>query len=133
MSHDSRGALLKKGDRVLIEGVLVDNPQPDNGYCNCRVKIITPEQRDKPPMDGDTLSAINTRMLTKIRSGHSAGTEPLPGSCRSKAKAGGPGRQGRSRSSRDLAPRTAGRGQWGRTARGRRADVHHGHGAAAAG
>lgn len=66
MSHDSRGALLKKGDTVLIEGVLIDDPSQDNGYCNCNVQIVTPEQSDKPPMQPSSISAINTRMLTKV-------------------------------------------------------------------
>jgi hypothetical protein len=64
--HDSRGAALKVGDRVLLEGELTQVCDSDNGYCNCNVKIVTPDQRDKPPMDPPSLSAINTRMLTKV-------------------------------------------------------------------
>jgi uncharacterized protein YkwD len=64
--HDSRGAPLKVGDRVLLEGELTQVCTDDNGYCNCNVKIVTPEQREKPPMEPPSLSAINTRMLTKI-------------------------------------------------------------------
>jgi hypothetical protein len=66
MAHDSRGAPLKKGDRVILEAVLLDNPLDDSGYCNCKLQIVTPEQRDPPPMKGDVLSAVNTRHLTKI-------------------------------------------------------------------
>lgn len=65
MSHDSRGALLKKGDRVLVEGVLVEDPTSDGGYCNAQVKFVTPDQREKPPMEPPG-NVFNTRMLTKV-------------------------------------------------------------------
>lgn len=65
MSHDSRGALLKKGDRVLVEGVLTEDPSADGGYCNANVKFVTPEQRDPPPMVPPN-NVFNTRMLTKV-------------------------------------------------------------------
>lgn len=65
MSHDSRGALLKKGDRVLVEGILTEDPSADGGYCNAHVKFVTPEQRDPPPMSPPN-DTFNTRMLTKV-------------------------------------------------------------------
>ena len=65
MSHDSRGALLKKGDRVFVEGVLTEDPSADAGYCNANVKFVTPDQKDPPPMTPPN-NVFNTRMLTKL-------------------------------------------------------------------
>lgn len=65
--HDSRGAELKVGDRVLIEAQVTDlSPQADPNYCNVRIRVVTPDQRDKTPMAPPTIDAINTKMLTKV-------------------------------------------------------------------
>src|SRR5579864_1484764 len=65
--HDSRGAALKVGDRVMIEAEVTQvGTDPMNDYCNCTVKVITPEQTNRTPMDPPSLSAINTKMLTKV-------------------------------------------------------------------
>jgi hypothetical protein len=65
MSHDSRGALLKKGDRVLVEFELTDDPTADEGYCNANCTAVVPEQTAKPPMVPPHV-VFNTRMLTKV-------------------------------------------------------------------
>ncbi len=65
MSHDSRGALLKKGDRVLVEFELSDEPSADNGYCNANCVAVVPDQKEKPPMSAP-MCVFNTRMLTKV-------------------------------------------------------------------
>ena len=65
--HDSRKASLKVGDRVFIEAVVMELLPTDAGnYCNCTVKVVTPDQPDSTPMVPPTFSAINTKMLTKI-------------------------------------------------------------------
>lgn len=65
--HDSRGAALKVGDRVLIEAEVTElQESADPNYCNVCIKVVTPAQRDTTPMVPPTLSAINTKMLTKV-------------------------------------------------------------------
>lgn len=65
--HDSRGAQLNVGDRVLIEAEVKELcAGADPNYCNVTISVVTPEQRDKTPMVPPTLSAINTKMLTKV-------------------------------------------------------------------
>lgn len=63
--HDSRGAPLKVGDRVLIEAEITSVQDSDNGYCNVTVQTKTPAQKDPPPMAGSCLT-LNTRMLSKV-------------------------------------------------------------------
>jgi hypothetical protein len=65
MSHDSRGALLKKGDRVFVEMEIVEEPSADEGYCNANCKTVVPHQADPPPMSPPGC-VFNTRMLTRI-------------------------------------------------------------------
>ncbi len=65
--HDSRGAQLKVGDRVLIEAEVTElQAQADPDYCNVTVKAITPEQKDKTPMVPPSGMVFNTKMLTKV-------------------------------------------------------------------
>jgi hypothetical protein len=65
--HDSRGAQLKVGDRVLIEAEVKElQPNADADYCNVTIQVVTPEQTNKTPMSPPSLSAINTKMLTKV-------------------------------------------------------------------
>lgn len=68
--HDSRGAELKKGDRVLIEAEIVQlSTGGDENYCCVDVKVITPDQPDKDKvMSPPQFSALSTRMLTKVGS-----------------------------------------------------------------
>ena len=65
MAHDSRGAPLKKGDRVFVEMEIVEEVTSDQGYCNAFCRAIVPDQRDRPPM-APPACMFNTRMLTKI-------------------------------------------------------------------
>jgi hypothetical protein len=65
--HDSRGAELKVGDRVLIEAEVTElQPKADPNYCNVYVKAITPEQKDGTPMTPPSNIVFNTKMLTKV-------------------------------------------------------------------
>src|SRR5690242_12456094 len=65
--HDSRGAALKVGDRVLIEAEITQlGTDPTNEYCNVTIQVVTPDQAKPTPMVPPTLSAINTKMLTKV-------------------------------------------------------------------
>lgn len=65
--HDSRGAQLKVGDRVIIEAEVKElQPSADADYCNVTIQVVTPEQTNKTPMSPPSLSAINTKMLTKV-------------------------------------------------------------------
>ena len=65
--HDSRGAALKVGDRVLVEAqVTALCSGDDTGFCNVTIQVVTPQQVKPPEMTPPTLSAINTRMLTKV-------------------------------------------------------------------
>lgn len=65
--HDSRGAQLKVGDRVLIEAEITElQPEADPDFCNVRVKAITPDQKDPTPMVPPSGMVFNTKMLTKI-------------------------------------------------------------------
>lgn len=64
--HDSRGARLKVGDRVLIEAEVTELQEgADPNYCNVHVKVVTPQQRDTTPMVPPGVT-INTKMLTKV-------------------------------------------------------------------
>lgn len=68
--HDSRGAPLKVGDRVLLEAEVTSCQADDNGYCNVTVATVTPDQMQagvdsKPPMSPTSLT-LNTRMLTRV-------------------------------------------------------------------
>jgi hypothetical protein len=64
--HDSRGANLGIGDRVLVEAEVTElQPHADPNYCNVTIRVVTPDQRDVTPMVPPTISAINTKMLTK--------------------------------------------------------------------
>lgn len=65
--HDSRGARLNVGDKVFIVAEvtwLYEGADPN--FCNCSVKVITPEQTNTTPMIPPTIYAINTKMLTKV-------------------------------------------------------------------
>ncbi len=65
--HDSRGAELKVGDRVLIEAEVVKLNQGDENFCCVDVKVVTPEQPTKTAvMAPPTFSALSTKMLTKV-------------------------------------------------------------------
>lgn len=64
--HDSRGAALKVGDRVTIEAEVTDCQSTDNGYCNCSVKVVTPQQSNPPPMVPPSGIVLNTRMVSKV-------------------------------------------------------------------
>ena len=65
--HDSRGAELKVGDRVLIEAEVKElQANGDANYCNVTVQVVTPQQANGTPMIPPSLSAINTKMLTKV-------------------------------------------------------------------
>lgn len=66
--HDSRGAALKKGDRVLIEAEITQlNEGGDENYCCVDVQVVTPDQPDKKKvMEPPLFSALSTKMLTKI-------------------------------------------------------------------
>lgn len=65
--HDSRGASLHVGDRVLIEAEVTRlYPGSDPDYCNVEVTVITPDQSSPTEMSPPSISAINTKMLTKV-------------------------------------------------------------------
>ena len=66
--HDSRGAALKKGDRVFIEAEIVNlSTGADENFCCVDVKVITPDQPNKEKvMQPPTFGALSTKMLTKI-------------------------------------------------------------------
>lgn len=65
--HDSRGASLNIGDRVLIEAEVTDLNGGDQNYCCCGVKVVTPEQPGKEKvMSPPTFSAMSTKFLTKV-------------------------------------------------------------------
>lgn len=66
--HDSRGAALKVGDRVLIEAQITRlNDGDDENYCCVDVVVVTPDQPGKElVMQPPSFSALSTRMLTKI-------------------------------------------------------------------
>ncbi len=67
--HDSRGANLKLGDRVLIEAEIAElQPQADPNYCNVRVNVVTPAQSNPTPMKPPGDIVLNTKMLTKVAS-----------------------------------------------------------------
>jgi hypothetical protein len=66
--HDSRGAALKVGDRVLIEAEITElSTGGDENYCCVGIKVVTPEQPGKDKvMSPPTFSALSTKMLTKV-------------------------------------------------------------------
>jgi hypothetical protein len=65
--HDSRGAPLKVGDRVLLEAEVTSCGSDDaGGYCNVTVQVVTPQQPSPPAMTPPTVSALNTKMVTKV-------------------------------------------------------------------
>lgn len=66
--HDSRGASLKVGDRVLIEAEIIElNSGGDENFCCVGVKVVTPDQPKRElVMQAPTFSALSTKMLTKI-------------------------------------------------------------------
>lgn len=65
--HDSRGAQLKVGDRVMIEAEITElQPTADANYCNVYVNAITPDQTNPTPMTPPSHMVFNTKMLTKI-------------------------------------------------------------------
>lgn len=66
--HDSRGASLKVGDRVLIEAEVTElQPQADENFCCCAVKVVTPDHPgEEKVMSPPVFSAMSTKMLTKI-------------------------------------------------------------------
>ena len=65
--HDSRGAQLKVGDRVLVEAEVKElQPNADANYCNVTIVVVTPDQKDPTPMSPPSWSGINTKMLTKV-------------------------------------------------------------------
>lgn len=65
--HDSRGAALKVGDRVLIEAEVTELQSGDENFCCCAVKVVTPEQPNKEKvMQPPVFQAMSTKMLTKV-------------------------------------------------------------------
>jgi hypothetical protein len=65
--HDSRGAKLNVGDRVIVECEITElQPEADPNYCNVYIKAITPDQRDATPMSPPSNMVFNTKMLTKV-------------------------------------------------------------------
>lgn len=66
--HDSRGAELKVGDRVLIEAEITNlSTGGDENFCCVDVKVVTPDQPTKAAvMSPPSFSALSTKMLTKI-------------------------------------------------------------------
>ena len=66
--HDSRGAALKVGDRVLIEAEITNlATSGDENFCVVDVQVKTPDQvgREKV-MSAPEIKCMSTRMLTKI-------------------------------------------------------------------
>lgn len=66
--HDSRGAKLEIGDRVIIEAEVISlNTGGDENYCCCGVRVVTPQQVDRHKvMEPPEFSALSTKMLTKV-------------------------------------------------------------------
>lgn len=66
--HDSRGAPIKVGDRVLIEAEVTELNGSDENYCCCSVKVVLPDQANKEKVmeHRPTISAMSTKMLTKV-------------------------------------------------------------------
>lgn len=66
--HDSRGAELKVGDRVLVEAEIVNlSTGGDENYCCVDIQVVTPEQVGKDKvMQPPKFSALSTKMLTKV-------------------------------------------------------------------
>src|SRR3990167_6181957 len=66
--HDSRGAEIKVGDRVLIEAEVTELQGGDENFCCCAIKVVLPDQagKEKVMEHRPTLSALSTKMLTKI-------------------------------------------------------------------
>lgn len=65
--HDSRGASLQVGDRVLVEAEITElQPQADPNYCNVTIKAVTPDQANPTPMAPPSHMVFNTKMLTKV-------------------------------------------------------------------
>ena len=65
--HDSRGASVKVGDRVLIEGEITQCGGDEN-FCCCTVRVILPDQagKEKVMEHRPEISALSTKMLTKV-------------------------------------------------------------------
>ena len=66
--HDSRGAEIKVGDKVLIEAEVTELNGGDENFCCCTVAITLPEQSGQAGVMNHrpTVSAMSTKMLTKI-------------------------------------------------------------------
>ena len=66
--HDSRGAAIKVGDRVLIEAEVTELNGGDENFCCCSVKVLLPDQtgKDKVMEHRPTVTAMSTKMLTKV-------------------------------------------------------------------
>lgn len=66
--HDSRGAEIKVGDRVLIEAEVTELNGSDENFCCCSVVVVVPEQvgQEKVMNHRPTVSAMSTKMLTKV-------------------------------------------------------------------
>src|SRR5580692_7497103 len=66
--HDSRGAPLKVGDRVLIEAEVCQLSEGgDENYCCVDVQVIAPEQVNKDKvMSPPKFTSLSTRMLTRV-------------------------------------------------------------------
>ncbi len=67
--HDANGTPLRKGDRVLIPGIITELSVSDE-YCNVNVET---ELGRRPDGVKETFHAINTAQLIKFRN-----TEPEP-------------------------------------------------------
>lgn len=62
MPHDKNGQLLKSGDRVLMEFVVGNLYQTENGeHCNCDLDSV----EKMPGNDAVTHIVANARMVTK--------------------------------------------------------------------
>ena len=66
--HDSRGAEIKVGDKVLIEAEVIELNVGDENFCCCTVAITLPEQSGQAGVMNHrpTISSMSTKMLTKI-------------------------------------------------------------------
>lgn len=66
--HDSRGAPIKVGDRVLIEAKVTELNGGDENFCCCSVEVVLPDQAggEKVMSRRPALKAMSTKMLTKI-------------------------------------------------------------------
>lgn len=60
--HDRNGSPLKKGDRVLIEGVITDLYAGED-YCNVAVETLAGR---RPDNEKEHISSVNTGVLTLL-------------------------------------------------------------------